>query len=553
LPRQSATCTLTRTITVAEGVFAPGHLGELTPYVPFELVDDVLARTCSTQRRLRQLPSRVGVYFVLALALFPSLGYARVWDRLVAGLHGLKLHRPSEKALRDLRRRLGPAPLKALFDVLAGPLAQPSTPGVCYRRWRTVAFDGCGSLKAPDQPRIRAVLGKIQHHWGLAGYPALRLMALCETGTRGLLGAVFGPTGTGETAYASRLLPLLNARMLLLADRGFDADSFLAAVADTGAQLLVRCNPRRRPAVLATLPDGSFLTLLGGLKLRIVEAHITVTTSDGKRVGDHYRLATTLLDHRTDPAEVLVRLYHERWEVESAFYSLRHTLLAGRVLRSCDPFGLEQEMWALLTLYQVLRSAMVDAVESVPGSDPDRASFTAALQAARDQVISAGGVLPASEAFGAESTITNAVVTALLPARRSRISARRVKCPMSRYPLKPDEARPLTSQNITHLDINIHHRPATAGSPQAPQSASREQTTAPDGNGCKDRTLQLLRTDPHRPWQAREIAQALEYTHFRSLCAQLSRWAKDGLLRKVSRGTYALTSAWIPTDQQPAS
>jgi hypothetical protein len=304
--------------------------------------------------------------------------------------------------------------------------------------------------------------------------------------------------------------------------------------------------------VLATLPDGSFLTLLGGLKLRIIEARITVTTSDGKRVGDHYRLATTLLDHRTDPAEVLVRLYHERWEVESAFYSLRHTLLTGRVLRSCDPFGLEQEMWALLTLYQVLRSAMVDAVESVPGSDPDRASFTAALQAARDQVISAGGVLPTSETLGADA-IANAVVTALLPARRSRISARRVKCPMSRYPLKPDEVRPLTSQNITHLDINIHHRPATAGSPQAPQSASREQTTAPAGNGCKDRTLQLLRTDPHRPWQAREIAQALEYTHFRSLCAQLSRWAKDGLLRKVSRGTYALTSAWIPTDQQPAS
>jgi Insertion element 4 transposase N-terminal len=36
---------------------------------------------------------------------------------------------PSEKALRDLRRRLGPAPLKALFEVIAGPLAQPWTPG----------------------------------------------------------------------------------------------------------------------------------------------------------------------------------------------------------------------------------------------------------------------------------------------------------------------------------------------------------------------------------------------------------------------------------------
>ena len=58
------------------GRFAPGHLGELTQYLPFELVDDVLERTRTVQRRLRLLPSRAGVYFVLALAMFPRLGYA---------------------------------------------------------------------------------------------------------------------------------------------------------------------------------------------------------------------------------------------------------------------------------------------------------------------------------------------------------------------------------------------------------------------------------------------------------------------------------------------
>jgi hypothetical protein len=57
-------------------VFAPGHLGELTPYLPFELVDDVLAQTRTVQRRLRDLPSRVGVYFVLALGRYPRLSYA---------------------------------------------------------------------------------------------------------------------------------------------------------------------------------------------------------------------------------------------------------------------------------------------------------------------------------------------------------------------------------------------------------------------------------------------------------------------------------------------
>jgi hypothetical protein len=45
----------------------------------------------------------------------------------------------------------------------------------------------------------------------------------------------------------------------------------------------------------------------------------------------------------------------------------------GHVLRSGDRAGLEQEVWALLTLYPLLRMAMVDAVETRARPDPDRA------------------------------------------------------------------------------------------------------------------------------------------------------------------------------------
>jgi Insertion element 4 transposase N-terminal len=140
LPSQSAIVSVTRTITVAGGVFAPGHLGELTQVVPFELVDAVLEDTATTQRRLRDLPSRVGIYLLLAMGLFEQVGLATVWSKLVAGLAGLPVPTPSEKALRDLRRRLGPAAVKALFEVLAGPLAQPGTAGVrCGAPWRSTA------------------------------------------------------------------------------------------------------------------------------------------------------------------------------------------------------------------------------------------------------------------------------------------------------------------------------------------------------------------------------------------------------------------------------
>ncbi|GAA3379574.1 hypothetical protein GCM10020367_63670 [Streptomyces sannanensis] len=116
----SALAAITRTVTVAAGRFAPGHLGELTPIMPFELVDAVLSETRTVQRRLRDLPSRVGVYFLLAMCLFPEIGYRLVWGKLTAGLAGMPIVCPSTKALRDLRRRLGSAPVRALFEVLAG-------------------------------------------------------------------------------------------------------------------------------------------------------------------------------------------------------------------------------------------------------------------------------------------------------------------------------------------------------------------------------------------------------------------------------------------------
>ena len=112
--------------------------------------------------------------------------------------------------------------------MVAGPLAQPGTPGVRFGGLRTVAFDGCNSLKVPDTGRNRCWLGRIRYRMGFAGYPTLRLMALAETGTRGLLGAALGSAADrDEATVARRLLPLLRAGMLVLLDRAFDANAFL--------------------------------------------------------------------------------------------------------------------------------------------------------------------------------------------------------------------------------------------------------------------------------------------------------------------------------------
>jgi hypothetical protein len=537
-PQFPTTTTVIRAVTVATGVFAPGHLGELTRYLPVELVDDVLAQTRAVQQRVRALPSRTGVYFVLALGLFPGLGYARVWAKLVAGLTGAGVVVPvvSEKALRDLRRRLGSAPLKALFEVVAGPLAQPRTPGVCFGGMRTVAFDGLNSLKVPDTDRNRSWMGRIRYRMGFAGYPTLRLMCLAETGTRALLGATIGAAGDrDEATLAVRLLPLLRPGMLLLLDRGFDSVTFLTAVHRTGAMLLARVRSQRVPPVLQHLPDGSYLSDLDGLSVRIIEVDVTMRGADGTQVGDRYRLITTLLDAGRFPAKALVGLYHERWEIESAYLALRHTMLNGHVLRSGDRAGLEQEVWALLTLYQLLRMAMVDAVETRPDLNPDRASFTTALQAARDQLIIAARLPDPGEPTDLLGVIGRGVLSTLLPARRARYSARKVKCATSRY-LNRDDGRPAASTTVTTIDILVHTPPLDL-IPRSRRPPTRRRGPRPPTR--RQRVTALLSSDPRRAWSGAELAERLQVPRHNML-TQLSEWAQLGFIGRAGPGSYAL-------------
>jgi hypothetical protein len=324
-----------RTITVALGQFAPGHLGELTQQVPFELVDAVLAQTGRLQSRIRDLPARVVVYLLLAGCLFAELGYVGIWHRLTAGLDGLKLATPTASALTQARRRLGPAPLRALFDLLRGPAPTAATQGVRVGGLLVCAIDGT-TMSVPDTPANLGAFTTHSCHNGGSGYPLLRLVALVACGTRSLIDVVFGPTSDGETTMCERLVGSLHAGMLVLVDRNFTTNTLIGRIAATDAHLLGRCKRDRKLPVLRRLHDNSYLSLLGGVTVRVVQAEITITTSAGRVTGS-YRLATTLTDPHTWPAAALVALYHQRWEIETAYLELKSSILGGRVLRARTP------------------------------------------------------------------------------------------------------------------------------------------------------------------------------------------------------------------------
>lgn len=419
------------------------------------MVDEVLAATGAVQTRVRDLPSRVVVYLLLAAGLFAECGYRQVWARLVTGLDALAVATPTSSALAKARRRVGPKPLAALFDLLAGPAAGA-------QRWRGLlvcAVDGT-TMAVPDSAANLAVYHRQTGSHGGSGYPLLRLLTVVACGTRTVIGAVFGPISVGETRYAPRLFGCLRPGMLLLADRNFAVAELAEQISAAHADLLIRCKNNRRLPAIGRCPDGSWLARLGTVTIRVIDAEITVSTGGKPHHVGQYRLITTLTDHRRFPALDLVTLYHQRWEIETAFLELKSTTLGGRVLRARTPAGIGQEVYALLTAYQCVRLAMADATDSDPTASSDRASFTIALNTARDQVIHAAGVI-ADTVIDLVGRIGRAVLSDLLPERRTRISPRVVKRAISKHRAKGDVDR--TNHQAT---ISTTIRPGLTTSPE---------------------------------------------------------------------------------------
>lgn len=377
---------------------------------PPELVDEVVAKAGRGEQRQRLLPARVVVYYVLGLALYSSSSYEEVIRMLVDGLSWESGWRtvwsvPTKGALAQARGRLGPEPLRALFEQVAVPLATARTQGAFYRDLRLVTIDGT-CVDVADSPANDERFGRpgSGRGEGVGGFPQLRLVALAETGTHAITHVALGAYRTGELTLADELWPALQADMLCLADRNFYSYERFQKARSTGAQLLWRVKSTVGLPREQTLADGSYLTSIypvkdrrakrAGEPARVIEYELN---DPGRKDNDtRYRLITTMLDPEHAPADELAPLYTQRWEVEGALDELKvHQRGPRVVLRSKTPDGVIQEIYGYLCVHYAIRWLMhTIALES--GHDPDRLSFTRTLRAARRTTASHAGFSPRS-------------------------------------------------------------------------------------------------------------------------------------------------------------
>ena len=383
-------------------------LGVVAKTFPPQRVHQVLAATGKASLRQRDLPAHVVVYYTIALALYMQSSYREVLRCLLEGLQWLRdpaqaLRVVGNSGISQARTRLGWEPLRQLHDELVKPIAQAATRGAWYRQWRVVSLDG-STLEVADEQANDQAFGRPGASRGRSAYPQLRFVSLVENGTHVLFGTRLGGYAEGENTLAKQVLGALDATMLCLADRGFFGFEMWRRALATQAQLLWRTKKNMRFACEQRLADGSYLSRIypserdrrhqtNAIMLRVIEYRLQ-GVPDSEPI---YRLVTNVLDPQQAPAQELAALYHERWEIESAFDELKTHLRGARiVLRSKTPDLVRQEFYGLLMAHFAVRALMHEAALRVD-IDPDGLSFLHAVRVVRRKLPAFNAIPPCAQ------------------------------------------------------------------------------------------------------------------------------------------------------------
>jgi hypothetical protein len=383
-------------------------LGVVAKFFPREKVDAVLRQTERVSVRERDLPAHVVVYYVIALALYMRSSYREVLRCLLEGVQWLldpssSIKVAGKSGISQARSRLGPEPVKALYEAVVTPIAQAQTQGAWFRQWRLMSLDG-STLDVADTVDNDKAFGRPGASRGNSAYPKIRFVALLENGTHVLWAARMDQYSTDELTLAEDVVPALKKGMLCLADRFFPSYKLWQMAAKTGADLLWRTRQNARLEVDKRLPDGSYLSRIypttsdrrkqrNGIVVRAIDYHLD-QVPDTEPV---YRLITTILDHKLAPASELAALYHERWEIETSLDELKtHLRGAQIILRSKTPDLVRQEFYGLLMAHFAVRALMHEAALRTD-EDPDRLSFLHTVRVVQRRIPRYASIPPSQE------------------------------------------------------------------------------------------------------------------------------------------------------------
>ncbi len=428
--------------------FVPADFGRFRQHIEPSWIEEALVATGKASVRRRRLPAEQVVWLVIGMALLRGEAIERVVAMLGLALAVASGQTAAKSGIAKARQRLGEEPLAYLFAVTADRWAAHSAD---RHRWRGLSLHGLDgtTLRVPDSPENWAAFGGQCGNGTRNGsaYPLVRLVAVMALRSHLLSALYFGDYATGETSLCDEFWNELPDDSLTIADRNFFVADDLTRLERSGKNRhwLTRAKSTTRLRVVKKLGrrDGIVeINLCNATRRKypdLPSLWLARAITYRRRGFRPSTLLTSLLDAQKYPADEIVALYHERWELELGYDEIKtHLLDRQEAIRSRTPDGVRQEIWGIALAYNLVRLEMERAADEA-GVEPTRISFVNAVALIRNAwlAFSTQPMAPGRIPEGLLELRRCLKLLILPPRRPERAYPRAVKIKMSNYNRKP--------------------------------------------------------------------------------------------------------------------
>ena len=249
------------------------------------------------------------------------------------------------------------------------------------------------TISMPDEPQLAGTFGYADTKHGPSRFPVARITFLVRLGVQAVCGYEIGSYRVSEDAQFNRMWSEIPNGSICLFDKKFCSFHNLAKLQQRHISVISPLHQKRNPYQL--IKGGKCI----GKNQWIV--YLQLAPQSRKRYNDkslpyqlpvrliHVKfhrnckqrqiwLVTTLLDHMKYSGSSIVRLYRQRWEIETRIGSIKTTLQM-KVLQSKKTKNVYYEVAATVLAHNLVWTVIHQASQQ-SGISADRISFTGAVR-----------------------------------------------------------------------------------------------------------------------------------------------------------------------------
>lgn len=373
-------------------IFRQFGLIPLRKFLTSDDFDRIANETSEVKRRKRVFTSEVVFWLMGMVGIFcDSMGAAlrKSWEQVRPLSKDMPRLPASQSAFTRARKRLPVDYFKKISDLVLNYFRKVYPLVECWKGFRVKIIDGM-TITLPESNELRKYFGSRKNQNSRSSAPVQAhfiglfwaLVGICE-------GFAIGSLKLGEKTGLLKLIRLLKEGDLLLGDRGFPGYELYYAVLKTGAQFLFRLKRDVKPCRRKKLGQQDWLVVFKKPKNckdkdlpEEIQLRLVALQTPGFRT---MYLLTSLVDGEKYPRAELIKLYAERWQIETRYNELKH-LLEIENLRSQDKVGIVKEILVRITLGNLVRLVILEAAQ-LEGVNVTDLSYQHALEKITDTIL----------------------------------------------------------------------------------------------------------------------------------------------------------------------